>query len=164
MKDIDPTDEKQIEERAVHLLSRREHSYLELKRKLVQKGFAGSSIESVLNVLENRGWQSDTRFTESFVRQRVMQRRGPIKIKTDLQQRGIDAQKTENALAAEEVNWKQIAVETLTKKFKNPAAGDLKMLAKRQRFLASRGFTPDHIRYAIDVTESEDWDWEQPIF
>ncbi|RTE87562.1 MULTISPECIES: regulatory protein RecX [Gammaproteobacteria] len=169
MKNKDPQqelndDESQIEERAVGLLSRREHSYVELKRKLIQKGFESDAVLRVLNKLQERGWQSDQRFSEGFVRQRIMQRRGPLKIKSDLMQKGIHSSQMEEAMSVEDVDWKTLAVETLVRKFREPAKGDLKALAKRQRFLASRGFLPDHIRYAIDVTESDDWDWEHAIF
>jgi len=159
MKDFDPCDEVLIEERLVGLLSRREHSEQELVRKMVQKGFDADTVRAVTQVLQARGWQSDQCFSESFVRQRVMQRRGPMRIRADLQQRGVDQELSASAIDQEGGNWHELAVETLARKYKAPAGRDPKLLAKRQRFLASRGFTLDQINYAIAHTESDEFEW-----
>jgi len=159
MSEFDPGDKKSIEEHLVRLLARREHSQQELVRKLMQKGFDVKAVRTVLSELELRGWQSDQRFSESFVRQRIMQRKGPLRIRADLQQRGVEKELSASALTQEATDWRALAVETLARKFNCPAGRDPKGLAKRQRFLANRGFTMEQINYAISVTESDEFEW-----
>ena len=64
----------------MRLLSMREHSRLELCNKLKVKSFAQDEIQEVLDGLVNEGWQSDQRFAESFIRQRIHKGYGPILI------------------------------------------------------------------------------------
>ncbi|MCC5855389.1 MAG: regulatory protein RecX [Idiomarina sp.] len=151
----DAVDESLIEARAVHLLSRREHSRTELFRKLTQKGFDAEATNRVLDALQAREWQSEQRFCESFVRQRVLQSQGPLKIRSELNQRGVQNELIERVLAEAEIDWFALAVECLQRRFKRPAGSDRKEYARRQRFLASRGFLGDHIRAAMSQCEND---------
>lgn len=161
---LDPADEKDIEFRAINLLSRREHSRVELFRKMEQRGYDSQAIGRVLDRLAERDWQSDERFAGSFVRHRIMQRQGPIKISAELRMRGITHDDIERHLEAQDVDWFALATEALVRKFRQPAADDRKEYARRQRFLASRGFTMDHIRRAMAALESGEMCWDDAIF
>ena len=66
-----PSEVSQARYSAMNLLARREHSYVELERKLKQRGFADSVIEQALQRLQEQGLQSDQRFVESFIRARA---------------------------------------------------------------------------------------------
>lgn len=160
----DPADEKDIELRAVNLLSRREHSQLELQRKMEQRGFDSKAVKTVIERLAERNWQSDDRFTGSFIRHRIMQRQGPIKIRAELTMRGIQNDDIERHFEAENVDWFALAAEALQRKFRTAAGDDRKEYARRQRFLASRGFTMEHIRRAMSALESGEQDWDEAMF
>ena len=160
----EPSDEQAIEQRAVYLLSRREHSRAELLRKLTQKGFEANAVKRVLDTLEARNWQSDERFSSSFIRQRVQQRHGPRKILAQLSQRGVQGEAVHMELQQQNVDWTALAREALYRKFKQPAGRDPKELARRHRFLASRGFSMEHIRKAIDWLESGDFNPDDAVF
>lgn len=176
---FDPNDEKAIELRAVSLLSRREHSQAELQRKLVQRGFAAAVCERVIQGLAARNWQSDARFIESFIRHRIAQQQGPIKISFELGQRGIRNDLVQASLAQVELDWHELAADALQRRFQTNVAAAVangkrnardneteskqektdwaersKEIARRQRFLASRGFTMEQIRSAMDALES----------
>jgi len=56
---------RSINEVAIGLLSRREHSILELKRKLGQKSFTEDEIEQAIQRLLDNNLLSEERFTES---------------------------------------------------------------------------------------------------
>ena len=137
---------------AIQLLARREYSRVELARKLRQKSFDGDDIEACLDALAEQSLQSDARFAESFVRSRIARGQGVIRIKGELRQRGIDQETLTAALAAveerEAVDWFELAKETLARRYDSP--GDTpKERAKRERFLATRGFDFEQIRYAL---------------
>lgn len=161
---LDPADEKDIELRAVNLLSRREHSRVELQRKMELRGFDSKAIARVLDRLAERNWQSDERFTGSYIRHRVMQRQGPNKIRAELALRGISSDAIQCHFEEESVDWFALAKEALQRKFREPAGDDRKEFARRQRFLASRGFTMDHIRSAMNTLENDEVDWDDAIF
>ncbi|MDH5436636.1 MAG: recombination regulator RecX, partial [Gammaproteobacteria bacterium] len=56
---------------AVRLLSRREHSCLELRRKLKIRGINQDIIDETISLLTRDGLLSNERFTESYVRVRI---------------------------------------------------------------------------------------------
>ncbi|WP_422102657.1 regulatory protein RecX [Vreelandella sp.] len=137
---------------AIQLLARREYSRAELARKLQQKSFEADDIASCLDALVEQSLQSDARFAESFVRSRIARGQGVIRIKGELRQRGVDQETLSEALAAveerEAVDWFELAKETLERRFSTPGETP-KERAKRERFLAARGFDFEQIRYAL---------------
>ena len=62
MVDRDTGDDIQVRNTAMRLLSRREHSQLELSAKLVHRGFDEGLIKGLLQELEQQDLQSDRRF------------------------------------------------------------------------------------------------------
>jgi regulatory protein len=130
------------EKRAVGLLARREHSRLELARKLADKGFADEEIEPVLEQLVEEGWQSDRRYAESLIRARSARRYGPDRIANELAQQGVDEGVMAEAFAAEPRDWEALAREQLLARYREPPA-DFPDRAKRHQHLVRRGFPPD---------------------
>lgn len=148
---------------AMDLLARREHGAAELITKL-QKRFAKarrrrgeegeeSPDPSVLEALIQDqvakltlgGLQSDLRLAESFLRSRVNRGQGPIKIRMELRQKGVADSIVESVMSEAEVDWQAVALEVAERKFARVSTDDLKVRAKRQRFLQQRGFSFEHI-------------------
>jgi regulatory protein len=69
--DRQAADEAGCKRTAVELLARREHSRLELERKLATRGFPEAVIAPALDALEHSGLLVAARFTESFIRSRI---------------------------------------------------------------------------------------------
>lgn len=134
---------------ALAALSRREHSCLELTQKLKKAGFSSEEIDPLLEDLIKRNWLSEERFIEAFVRSRFNQNYGPMRIRYDLQQRGISGEMIFNALLVYQDNWATSARELRIRRFGEILPSTPQMRAKQMRFLSSRGFLPDHIRYAL---------------
>ena len=130
-------------------LARREYGYTELARKLAEKGFDRRAAEDAVGKLAAEGLQSDQRFSESFVQSRINQGKGPVRIRLDLAQRGIDAAAIEIALEDACPNWHQLAREIRKKKFGRSLPTDFKEKARQMRFLQYRGFEQDHIQSAV---------------
>lgn len=132
---------------AYRLLSRREHSRVELHRKLLARGFSENLVWQVLVELAQLGHLSDERFTESYVRYRVDQGFGPLRIAAELQQRGIDKALYEAMLSDDVVNWIAHGRRLFMRRAKSISGEmDPKTKLKEMRFLTQRGFGHEHIR------------------
>ena len=62
---------KDIEQKALDLLSLREHSRQELTRKLLKRKFELADIDVVLDKLMERKFLSEERFTEAYINSRM---------------------------------------------------------------------------------------------
>jgi len=106
-----------VQERAYRLLAIREHGFIELKNKLLQREMPAELVDSVVDNLAAEGLQCDVRFAESYLRMRIDRGYGMNKVRADLQGRHIDRSTIEAALNNSEANWHDIAVKALRKKF-----------------------------------------------
>ena len=135
----------ELKSRALRLLAIREHSLMELKRKLTAKASADDDVEAVLNRMVETGLQSDQRFAESYVRSRGG-RLGTARLKHELAERGIADDLVQSALTQELGSDELTRARVVwTKKFGTPPAGAAEW-AKQARFMQSRGFNVDVIR------------------
>ena len=134
------------------LLARREHARAELVSKLSRR-FADhlELIEAEVDKLRAEGLQSDARLAESFVRYRASRGQGPVKIRAELRQRGVDEGLVDAAMEACDVDWFELAESVCRKRFGDLPAADIKERARRSRFLQGRGFTFDHISGLISL-------------
>ncbi|MCL7939624.1 recombination regulator RecX [Halomonas sp. ATCH28] len=138
---------------AVRLLARREHSRRELAERLAAKGHAPERIAECLDELAEQGLQSDARFAESFLRSRILRGQGPLKIRLELERRGLGREEIRHAFAeseqAGEGDWFALACAALARRFTGP--GDTpRECARRERFLAQRGFDFEQVRHALE--------------
>lgn len=145
----------EVKNAALRLLARREHSRKELRQKLARRGEI-SVIDAVLDQLEDNGYLSDQRFTESFVRMRVAQGHGLVRISFDLKQKGIDPALLEQALKCEPVDWCAHAADVCARKFNRTVTADYKVQAKQLRYMTQRGFSMDEARHAVKQLGNSD--------
>ncbi|QTF92298.1 regulatory protein RecX [Halomonas sp. BM-2019] len=161
MRDTVANREASPRDDAIRLLARREHSRAELAGRLAARGHEPAAVDPCLDALAEEGLQSDARFAESFLRSRILRGQGPLKIRAELERRGIDREPARAAFAtlAEEegVDWFALAGETLARRFAGP--GDTpRERARRERFLAGRGFDFEQVRHAL----AHAWDEDAP--
>ncbi|MBY5921469.1 regulatory protein RecX [Ferrimonas balearica] len=135
---------------AVGLLSRRDHSREELKRKLRSRGFVVSDIDKAIERVDEWGYLNDARFAEGFVRYRSGRGLGPIRLANELRERGVSSDLIRQTFAEAEQDWFALCLEVCERKFGNPVPTDFKARAKVQRYLAYRGFDMEQIRYALE--------------
>ena len=131
--------------RALRMLAGREHSAPELRRKLIAKGHCVETIEEVLANLKEQGLQSDQRFAEVYVRSRVRKGYGPIRIRQDLYQRGLDDELIDSELTCSAQRWIELARSVRAKRFSDQQPSDRAAWNTQARFLARRGFPADLI-------------------
>jgi regulatory protein len=133
-----------LRERALGYLARREHSRLELARKLAQAGFDEAEVRTLLDDFEQKNWLSDRRFAESWVADHRA-KAGSVKLAFDLRQRGVSDAIIEAVLGENRDSEVERARDVWRKKFAGPPI-DAADKARQMRFLQSRGFTSEVIR------------------
>jgi regulatory protein len=144
-------DEPACRQQALNLLARREHSRLELERKLSARSYPDAVISVVLDALEAAKLLDSARFTESFIRSRVSKGHGPVRIRRDLAERGIASAESADFLRDADIDWYAAAKRARSKKFGDMPMTDFKQRARQSRFLQYRGFTIDQIKAALDL-------------
>ncbi|GAB3385949.1 regulatory protein RecX [Lysobacter fragariae] len=136
-------------QRALGLLTRREHSRKELTRKLTSRGVDASEVEVAVAKLARDGWQSDGRFAESLVRARVAGGYGPARIRAELATHGLERDAIAAALDTFNGDWAEIASDLVRRRYGPVAAFDLGTRRKAADLLVRRGFEGDIIRAVI---------------
>jgi len=139
-----------LREAALRLLARREHSHVELVHKLTRRGWPQAEVGSVVDDLAEENLQSDERFAESYVRSRVARHYGPVRIRAELGERGIDRALAERALREQEVDWFALAADWYERRYGKDPVDDLKEKSRRQQALARRGFSHEHVRELLE--------------
>lgn len=97
-------------------------------------------IEATLDALAEDGLQSDARYAEVLIRSRVNRGQGPLRIRADLRQRGLEGEAVEPLLEDYAEQWPELAQQVVERRFGGDAAADRGEWARRARFLAGRGF------------------------
>ncbi|WP_420550459.1 regulatory protein RecX [Litorivicinus lipolyticus] len=137
-------------DRMMGWLARREYGFDELvERGMRDLELTRPQSEAVVQRLTDDGLQCDQRFVESLIRSRVRKGQGPLKIRADLQSKGISDPVIRDALDAAEVDWFELARHRLERKFgRQPVDDEPKEQARRLRFLAALGY-PQSMAYAL---------------
>ena len=128
---------------ALKMLMRREHSQLELSKKLHLKGFDDVDIKHSIDLLIEQKYQSDERFSEAFIIMRYNQGKGPVIISFELKKRGIEN------FDLSIFDWFELVKQVRENKFGQNLPLDYETKAKQKRFLKSRGFDFDQINKAF---------------
>lgn len=140
-----------LKARAIDFLSRREHSRLELQRKLQRHSHDLTEINDVLDDLAKQNWQSDERFAQSHLNRR-QEKFGSMRLLHELRQHGVESSYlSEIQEQLQETEFKR-AQAVWQRKFNAPPA-DQKEWAKQYRFMASRGFAPNLLRRIIENSD-----------
>ncbi|PRC91008.1 recombination regulator RecX [Solimicrobium silvestre] len=141
-----------LKNRALHYLFLREHSRLELGRKLVRFAQEEDDVEALLDFLEKAKFLSCERFSEALVRRRS-ESYGNSRILAELQTHGLDplllaqskAELAESEVARACAVWQKKFAHTINPTEKTTP----EQRAKQIRFLAQRGFSSSAIRVAL---------------
>ena len=160
-----------LKARALQLLAQREHSRVELRRKLLAHARADAAetavvadatgaadepggaavadpatqVDAALDWLQAHGYLSQERFVESRVHARAA-RFGNLRIRRELAQHAVAlSPEAGRALQASELERAQAV---WARKYPTPPA-DAAGRARQARFLAGRGFSPEVIRRVL---------------
>ena len=134
-------------------LSRREHTLDELRVKLAARDFAEPDIEATVAALADEGLASDERFAEGFMAVRLRRGQGPVRIRIDMERKGVSTELIRTHLDGADENWVARANEVRRKRFGNSPPVDFRQKARQARFLQYRGFTTELIQAALAASE-----------
>ena len=142
-----PALQPSLKGRALRLLSQREHSRLELERKLAAHETEPGELARALDELQARGFISEARVVESVVHRRAA-KLGTARVRQELLAKGLAPEAMAEAL--EQLRGSELARarEVWARKFGSPAA-DPKERARQTRFLVSRGFAAEVVRRVV---------------
>ena len=135
--------------KALDLLSRREHSRKELYIKLTKRFDCKDEINLTLDQLEENNLLCDSRFTEEYVHSRRRKGFGPVKISMELEKKGV-----KDSLISSEIDkfndWDKLAELSFKKRFPDCASKNFKELQKQKNFLTNKGFSFYQIESVLD--------------
>jgi regulatory protein len=130
---------------ALDFLARREHSQQELQQKLKARADDGEAVEALLRQLKDERLQSDERFTEAYVHHRVNAGIGPLKIRYELRQKGVDELLVDAHLEPLGEQWDVMMRQQRARKYGDSIPADHAERMKQARFLQNRGFSPESV-------------------
>jgi len=139
----------ELRSRALRLLARREHSRAELARKLAPHAGSREALALLLDALAARKQLSDERYAEARAHQ-LARKYGAARIRADLKAKGIAPELAARVSGEEEL---ERAREILARKYR-AAAATREEIARRMRFLQSRGFSHDTVRRLLAVDDA----------
>jgi regulatory protein len=148
-----------VKGRALRYLSQREHSRVELERKLArhvqdtEDASAPAQIAAALDDLAAKGLLSEARTAESVLNSQG-RRYGVRRLKQTLQGKGLAPDLVASTLQQARGTELERAQEVWRRRFGEPAA-DAAERARQMRFLAGRGFEGEVIRRVVRGTEDE---------
>ena len=148
-----------VKGRALRYLSQREHSRLELERKLArhvtatEEDSAQTQITRALDELAVSGLLSEARAAASVLASQG-QRYGVRRLKQTLQFKGLDADLVSATLVAARSTELERAREVWRRRFGVPPA-DATERARQMRFMAGRGFEGEVIRRVVQGAEDD---------
>jgi len=137
----------------MRLLANREHSRVELQRKLVQRGFATEQITAVLDEFAANNLQSDSRYVENYITSRQQRGYGPVRIQAELREHGVADAAIAAYLDFAGPEWIQLGRQTRQKKFGEALPNDYPEKARQMRFLEQRGFTHEQLRRILETAD-----------
>ena len=144
---------KAIRLKIMDFLSRREHSSKEIYQKMSRKVESKEMLLESIKELERDGLLSDERFAESYFQSRKRRGFGPLRIKSELIQRGVK----ENLFYSleKEIDWSSNALDALKKKLNGKVPQETKEILKLKNFLNYRGFERQDIDKAFSMLDKE---------
>lgn len=142
-----PAFEPSLKGRALRLLSQREHSRLELERKLAPHETEPGQLAKALDELQARGFISEERVVESVIHRRAA-KLGTARVKQELQAKGLSPEAMGEALEQLRSTELERAREVWARKFGEPAT-EPREKARQIRFMVSRGFAAEVVRKVV---------------
>lgn len=133
---------EEIRSRALKLLTTREHSRLELSRKLRRRGYDGDAVDAVLDALEADDLLSEERLIAAYVAERLGKGFGPLRIQFELREKGLSDAQIDPYLSQDDESLLHCLALAYRKRYGEQPIDGVREQSKRSRFLEHRGFPP----------------------
>ena len=142
-----PAFQLSLKGRALRLLGQREHTRLELERKLVRYEEEPGTLAQALDELQSKGYLNEQRAAESLVHRRAGQY-GALRLRQEMQGKGLARELIDQALAGLRDSELLRAREVWRRRF-DTAPQTAPERAKQMRFLLARGFSAEVVRRVL---------------
>ncbi|HEY0876810.1 MAG TPA: recombination regulator RecX [Zeimonas sp.] len=149
-----PRPEPTLKARALRMLARREHSRVELERKLAPHAESVEQLHALLDRLVETGLLSNDRFAQSVVHRRASTR-GAAVIRHELRAHGLNEEMVAAHVASLARSEFERARALWARRF-GAAPASLAERAQQSRFLLARGFSADVVRRVIGGKEDDE--------
>jgi len=136
-----PLTAEQLWSRLLAWQTRREHSRLELARKLAALGADEDQQSALLARLADLGLQSDARHASQVVRSQLARGRGLRVLQEQLREKGLSADEADVSEQLSDIDWVERAFVLLQRRASRRDLSDPREQARQLRFLQYRGFT-----------------------
>ena len=156
LKEILRTEELfNLKNSALRVVARRPHSSFELKTKLMKKGFEKDDINPIIEDFNHKGYLSDRDFAFRYAEEALGKKKGLMKIKGELIQKGIGREIIDDVIQNLEgnesllTNAKQLAIKKL-ESLERKESDFMKLKQKLYAHLSSKGYNHQIIREVVD--------------
>lgn len=148
---LEAEEEFTLKDSALRFLSIRPHSTFELRNKLLKKGFPKSKIILLLDDLKEREYLSDADFAERYIEEGIKKKKGIMKIKAELMNKGVDRNIIDSLTQsyADDAAFIQNAKLLAQKKMESLSRKDLPAHQKKQKlysFLLNKGYSHEIVK------------------
>ena len=136
---------------ALNILTYKDRTVTELRKKLIEKGYEASEIDGVIEKLIEYHYLDDERYALCYASERSSSR-GARVIRMELKDKGVDESLI--ALAMDETGDHELdtAVRLLSGRYRDADLNDEKVRRRVYGFLARRGFSYDTISKALSYS------------
>ena len=143
---------RKARESALRLLSYRDRSESEIRRRLAGNDFPEDIVDEVIDHLAGVGLIDDGKFSRDWVKQRAISRpMGRTRLAWELRAKGVDQPAIEEALAGLDENAEyETALSLVAKKAEKSDTSDPSFRTRTASFLRRRGFGWNAIARALD--------------
>ncbi|TAK90411.1 MAG: recombination regulator RecX [Burkholderiaceae bacterium] len=140
-----------LKARALACLARREHSRLELEKKLQPHAESAEQLQQLLDALEAKNLLSAQRYADSLIHRKAS-RFGAQRILAEMKQQGLDETIRATSATVLQATELQRATEVWQKRF-GVVPQDWREKTKQAAFLQRRGFSLSVIRQVLKDAE-----------
>lgn len=145
---------RRVRDSALHFLGYRARSRVELRRRLLQKGYDAELVEETLAALDRNGLINDAEFSQSWVRARTGSKpMGPNRLAAELRQKGIDRELIDEALQVVDQDVEMdLALAMGRRKIEQLRDEDIRTARRKLgAVLMRRGFTSEVCVKVLDI-------------
>lgn len=151
-------DKRRARERALYLLSVRDHSFTELYKKL-ERNYDEQICLDVCNFLASKKIIDDRRYAERLARQLFeVKKAGKYKVRQEMRMKGLSDELIEEAIEKYEDCSSDLLKELVEKKYARYLT-DEKGVRKVKSALVRQGYTFSEIKNVLDTYDYEDEDF-----
>lgn len=152
---LSQSEKLKIKDSAFRFLVRRHHSYQEIFKKLLNKGYKKEDISEVLEKMKREGFIDDILFAKAFAEEKLTKKKvGLIKVKAELMKKGVDRKIIDAALSDADSSMMEsnavLLIEKKIKFLKGKESDEKKIKQKLFSFLYSKGFDSEIITSALN--------------